>query len=77
MGLMDSLRGSLSGLLNNAEGAALPGLLSEALGHTIRQFAGLGGSSAKRTARRARPILGRTGFKHAGQCRSDQASARQ
>lgn len=41
MGLMDSLRGSLSGLLNDAEGAAVPGLLSEALGHT--QFGSLQG----------------------------------
>lgn len=41
MGLLDGLRGGLSGILNEAESAALPALLSEALGHT--QFGSLQG----------------------------------
>jgi uncharacterized protein YidB (DUF937 family) len=41
MGLMDSLRSGLSGALNEAERAAVPGLISEALGHT--QFGSLQG----------------------------------
>ena len=41
MGLMDSLRAGLSGALNEAEAAAVPALISEALGHT--QFGSLQG----------------------------------
>jgi uncharacterized protein YidB (DUF937 family) len=41
MGLMDSLRAGLSGALNEAESAAIPALISEALAHT--QFGSLQG----------------------------------
>jgi uncharacterized protein YidB (DUF937 family) len=39
MGLTDSLRAGLSGVLNEAESGAVPALISEALGHT--QFGSL------------------------------------